>query len=328
MVGDDFSVCGFDLDYVEIQASSKFMKKKLFVAIIFVAVSVIGLFFYRQPVKIATPPIFSSSKIATSSLRVIFFDVGQGDSALIITPQDKTILVDGGPDDKVLTKLGKYLPLSQKKIDYMILTHPHADHLDGLVSVLKRYDVGVVYYSGVAHTTYSFLEWLKLIKEKNITMKTIDKPQVLELDSGIKLDFLYPNKDLSGIEIKGQEESKFAKINNLNNVSIIFKLIYGRTKFLFTGDAETPVEEELLKDKADLRADVLKVAHHGSHSSTNDKFLKAVQPQMAVISSGLGNDFGHPHLRTLRRLERNSVKIFRTDTDGDVEMASDGEAIK
>jgi competence protein ComEC len=159
-------------------------------------------------------------------------------------------------------------------------------------------------------------------------MKIIDQPQILELDSGVKLDFLYPNKDLSGTEIKGQEESKDLKINNLNNVSIVFKLIYGQTRFLFTGDAETHVEKELLKDKVDLRADVLKVAHHGSHSSTGDKFLKAVQPKMAVISSGLGNDFGHPHLRTLRRLERQGVKIFRTDEIVDVEMTSDGETIK
>ncbi|MEK9182952.1 MAG: ComEC/Rec2 family competence protein [Patescibacteria group bacterium] len=302
--------------------------KKIIFFIVVAAVSVIGLIFYRQPVKISANPIFSSSEIATSSLRVIFFAVGQGDSTLIITPQDKTILVDGGPDDKVLSKLGKYLPLNQKKIDYMILTHPHADHLDGLVSVLKKYDVGEIYYSGVAHTTYAFMEWLKLIKEENIVMKIIDKPQVLELDSRVKLDFLYPNKDLSEIEIKGQEESKYGKNNNLNNVSILFKLIYGKTKFLFTGDAETPVEKELLKTQADLRADVLKVAHHGSHSSTGDKFLAAVQPKMAVISSGTGNDFGHPHLRTLRRLERYGVKIYRTDELGDVEMKSDGENIE
>ncbi|MBI5022836.1 MAG: MBL fold metallo-hydrolase [Candidatus Magasanikbacteria bacterium] len=303
------------------------MKNKLFFAFIFVAISIIGLIFYREPVKIATNPVFSSDNTVTSSLRVIFFDVGQGDSALIITPQDKTILVDGGPDDKVLAKLGKYLPLGKKKIDYMILTHPHADHLDGLVSVLSRYDVGEIYYSGVAHTTYAFMEWLELVKAKNITMKIVNKPQVLDLESGVKLDFLYPNKDLSGMEIKWQEESKFVKINNLNNVSIVFKLIYGQTKFLFTGDAETPVEEELLKDKVDLRADVLKVAHHGSHSSTGDKFLKAIQPEIAVISSGVGNDFGHPHSRTLRRLERRGVKIFRTDTDGDVEIRSDWKEV-
>ncbi len=307
---------------------NSFMTKKFLFFAVIVAISVIGLIFYREPVKIAAPPIFSSSETATSTLRVIFFDVGQGDSALIITPQDKTILVDGGPDDKVLSKLGKYLPLNQRRIDYMILSHPHADHLDGLVSVLKRYDVGVVYYSGVPHTTYAFMEWLKLIKEKNIAMKIIDKPQILELDSKVKLDFLYPGKDLSGLDLKGQEESKFVKNNNLNNVSIIFKLIYGQTKFLFTGDAEMPVEKELLKNKANLLADVLKVAHHGSHSSTGDKFLQAIQPKMAVISSGLGNDFGHPHSRTLRRLERHGVKIFRTDEMGDIEMESDGKAIK
>ena len=125
---------------------NSFMTKKFLFFAVIVAISVIGLIFYREPVKIAAPPIFSSSETATSTLRVIFFDVGQGDSALIITPQDKTILVDGGPDNKVLAKLGKYLPLNQKKIDYMILTHPRRPF--GWFSFcFKRYDVGMVYYS-------------------------------------------------------------------------------------------------------------------------------------------------------------------------------------
>ncbi len=122
--------------------------------------------------------------------------------------------------------------------------------------------------------------------------------------------------------------------NDLNKTSIVFTLIYGQTSFLFTGDAETPVEEELLRcngvgnrHACSLQANVLKVAHHGSHSSTSDEFLRAVQPKIAVISVGADNDFGHPHLRTLRRLERQGVEIHRTDQEGDIEIQSDGQTV-
>ncbi|MCX6779077.1 MAG: ComEC/Rec2 family competence protein [Candidatus Magasanikbacteria bacterium] len=253
--------------------------------------------------------------VPKSNLRVIFLDVGQGDSSLIITPENKTILVDGGPDDKVLSELGKFLPLKQKKIDVMILTHPHADHLDGLVDVLKRYEVGEVYYTGVLHTTGAFLEWLKIIRDKNIKMNIVKENGAVEI-GGVQLNFLFPLKDLS--------ETKFT---NLNNSSIVFKLVYDQTSFLFTGDAEVVVEKELLAGGVDLKADVLKVGHHGSNSSTSEEFLKKVAPESAIISVGKDNDFGHPHLRTLRRLERHNSKIFRTDKVGAVEFVSDGEKI-
>jgi len=300
-----------------------------------------------------------------SALKVIFFDIGQGDSALILTPQGKKILVDGGPDDKVLSKLGKYLPLRDKKIDVMILTHPHADHLEGLISVLRRYEVGEVYYSGMIHTTAGFLEWLKLIKEKDISMKIIKKRETVEI-GGVNLDFLYPDRDLSlgavssaagtaggngATDISDSEqESKYKSNGNLNNTSVVFKLSFGRTSFLFMGDAEKEVEEILLKKCGDnindnikeealnkvktengdcfLKADVLKAGHHGSHTSSGEEFLRAVKPKQAIISVGKDNDYGHPHLRVLRRLERLGIKILRTDEIGDIEMMSDGMIIK
>ncbi len=266
----------------------------------------------------------------SKNLQVNFFDVGQGDAALIITPGGKTVLVDGGPGDTVLSKIGRALPLGQKKIDAMILTHPHADHLEGLIPVLKRYAIGEVYYTGALHTTDEFLEWLTLVKKKSIPMRLVKKSEVVELDSGVKLSFLYPDGDLTaGFVLPGASGEK----DNLNNTSIVFKLIYGQTSFLFVGDAEAPVEKYLLKKMAagaveSLRADVLKAGHHGSHSSTGEEFLNAVKPRMAIISAGRGNDYGHPHLRTLRRLERHSVQIYRTDTMGDIKLVSDGEKIK
>jgi competence protein ComEC len=264
---------------------------------------------------------------SSPNLRVNFFDVGQGDAVLVITPAGKTILVDGGPGDAILSKLGKTLPLGQKKIDTVVLTHPHTDHLEGLIPVLRRYAVGEVYYSGALHTTDEFLEWLSLVKDKNIPMRLVKKSEVVELDSGVKLSFLYPDGDLTAGFIPPQSPGVE---DNLTNTSIVFKLIYGQTSFLLVGDVETPVEEYLLKKlgAGDLRADVLKTGHHGSHSSTSEEFLNAVKPRFAVISAGRGNDYGHPHLRTLRRLERHNVKILRTDTMGDIKLVSDGSKIR
>ncbi len=266
----------------------------------------------------------------SKNLQVNFFDVGQGDAALIITPGGKTILVDGGPGDAVLSKIGQALPMGQKKIDVMILTHPHADHMEGLIPVLKRYTIGEVYYTGATHTTDEFLEWLTLIKNKNIPMHIIKTPEVVEMDNGVKLSFLYPDTDLTSVNDSplAKGETQRGSDDSLNNTSIVFKLIYNQTSFLFVGDAETPVEDRLLENKADLEADVLKVGHHGSHSSTGEEFLNAVRSQTAIISVGRDNDYGHPHLRTLRRLERHSIQIYRTDEMGDIKLVSDGVKIK
>ncbi|HBW73811.1 MAG: hypothetical protein UX10_C0011G0021 [Candidatus Magasanikbacteria bacterium GW2011_GWA2_45_39] len=254
------------------------------------------------------------------------FDVGQGDATLVTTPSGKTILIDGGPNDAVMDRLGRALPFFKKDIDLMILTHPHADHVTGLVGVLKRYNVKEIYYTGAVHTSSVFIEWLKMIKEKQIPMHVISHKEEIQFDEGVKLIFLYPDHELAGVE-DASEEKRGQKKNNLNNTSIVFKLTYGRTQFLFMGDAEVPVEETLLASGVDLRVDVLKVGHHGSHSSTSEEFLKAVSPQYATISCGRNNDYGHPHLSTLKRLERFGVHAYRTDTEGDIVIMSDGEKI-
>ena len=260
-------------------------------------------------------------------LKVIFFDIGQGDAALIQTPDGKNILVDGGPDDHILAKLGQYLPFSMRRLDMVILTHPHSDHLNGLIAVLKRYQVGEIYYTGVIHTTGEFFEWLKLIKEKNIPLKIVKEPQDITLSSSpreIVLQLIYPDSDLTQLNVKytNHKEGK-----NLNNTSIVFRLVYGNTKFLFTGDIEQEIEEYLIKKGVALSAQVLKVGHHGSKSSTTELFLNAVSPEDAVISVGANNDYGHPHLRVLKRLERHGIKIFRTDLDGDVKFVSNGREV-
>lgn len=250
-------------------------------------------------------------------LVVNFFDIGQGDSALIKTPARQKILIDGGPTNAVVEKLGEALPFYDKKIDLIILTHPHADHLDGLIEVLKRYEVKKILSTGVTHTTPDYLAWLEEIKNQNISIQIARAGEMLDFGGGVKMEIFYPNEDFVGKQVE-----------NLNNTSIVGKLIFGETSFLFTGDAETEAEEKLISGGADLKADVLKVGHHGSKNATSEEFLKAVAPKFAVISAGADNQFGHPNEMTLKRLENAEVEILRTDRDGDVKMVSDGREIK
>jgi len=271
----------------------------MFSAIIILA----GVSFYQS---------FEESK----ALEVDFLDVGQGDAILIKTPDHQRILIDGGPSNAVVNKLGENLPFFDKKIDLIILTHPHADHLDGLIEILKRYEVKKILSTGVIHTTPDYLSWLEEIKNQNVPMEIARAGQTLDFDGGIKMEIFYPSEDSAGRQVE-----------NLNNTSIVAKLVFGQTSFLFTGDAETEAEESLLVGDFDLQADVLKVAHHGSKNSTSQNFLEKVQPKFAVISVGADNQFGHPNTMTLKRLENIGAEIFRTDQDGDIKIISDGEKI-
>lgn len=249
-------------------------------------------------------------------LEVIFLDVGQGDAILIKTPLNQKILIDGGPDNSVLNELGENLSFFDDEIDIMILTHPHSDHLVGLIEVLKRYNVKEIYYSGVSHTTNDFLAWLKEIKSRQIPLNIISQPITLNFGADVSLVFLYPDKDLSK-----------QNVESLNNTSLMTKLVYNKTSFLFMGDAENEVENYLINQNLDLSADVLKVGHHGSSSSSSEKFLEKVKAKYAIISVGAKNDFGHPHSIILNRLSRLGYEILRTDLNGTIKFISDGEVL-
>jgi competence protein ComEC len=263
---------------------------------------------------------------------VDFLNVGQGDSALIKTPAGQKILVDGGPDGSVIKELGQVLPWWDKKIDLMILTHPHDDHVTGLTDVIKRYEVKKILYTGALHNSPNYLAWLETVRDKKIPVVIIDHPQKINLGeepaSGQVSSSSVPESKPCVLDIFFPRKSFLNKqFANLNLSSLVFKLTYGKNKFLFVGDAEVPVEQELLKAKVDLSADVLKVGHHGSDTASSEDFLKAVLPRIAVISVGVDNQFGHPSLRTIKKLERINAKIFRTDLDGTVMMVSDGAKI-
>lgn len=266
---------------------------------------------------LAAIPLFWLVYQTPHRLEVDFLDVGQGDAILIKAPGGQNILVDGGPDKSVIKRLGENLPWWDKQIDLMILTHPHDDHVTGLIDVLKRYQVKKILYTGVVHNAPNYLTWLKLVRDKKVPVTIADQAETIDLGEQAKLEILYPGESLLG-----------KTFNDLNQSSIVAMLSYGQNKFLLTGDAGLEVEDKLIETGADLKAEVLKVGHHGSEYSTTEKFLEKVRPAIAVIEVGKGNQFGHPNLRIIKRLERVGARIYRTDEAGTIKLVSDGQQIK
>ena len=254
-------------------------------------------------------------------LEVIFFDVGQGDAIFIETPSYHQILIDGGPDSTILEKLSKEMPFWDRSIDLIILTHPERDHLTGLIEVLEKYKVENILWTGIVRDTAEYKEWKKLIEEEKAEIFIAKAGQkIFCLTWQIKqcdLEILQPFESLEGKEFKDS-----------NNTSIISKLVFGKNSFLFTGDAYKDVEGKLINKEAEIDSDVLKVAHHGSKTSSSEEFIKAVSPEIAVISAGRENKYGHPNQEVLELLEKYGIRVLRTDKDGDIKIFSDGKEIK
>jgi len=244
-------------------------------------------------------------------LEVCFFDVGQGDSIFIETPNRKQILIDGGPDKTILEKLNKAMPFYDRTIDLLILTHPDADHITGLVSALEYYDVKYILTSGIENDTAVYKKWRDLIKEKNIPLILAQSGQKIFLDQDIFLEIIWPEQSL--IE-------SFSKPTN--NASVVGRLVYGDIEFLLTGDIEKKVEQHLISQNLNLESDIFKVPHHGSKTSSSYNFIKMINPQISVISVGEDNRYKHPNDEVLERL-KDSV-IYRTDKDGDIKILTDG----
>ena len=252
------------------------------------------------------------------NLLVTFLDVGQGDAIFIEIPNGNQILIDGGPDDSVLAKLGSRMPFWDRSIDLVILTHPEKDHVAGLVEILRRYDVDRVLWTGVAHSIAEFYEWERLLKEKNISAIYAYAGQHARLGQGAFLDVLSPSGDFVGKSVK-----------ELNETSVVVKFEHGENSFLFTGDIGRSTEYRMLSESLNTRyfildTDVLKVAHHGSKYSSMEPFLAAVSPNIAIAQVGRKNRYGHPARETLDRLAAVGAAIFRNDTDGDITIVSDG----
>lgn len=245
-------------------------------------------------------------------LEVYFFDVGQGDGIFIETPNKKQVLIDGGPDKTILEKLNETMPFYDKTIDLIVLTHPDADHITGLISVLEHYDVEFILFSGIENETSVYREWQELIEGKNISLVLAQSGQKVILDQDIFLEIIWPEQSL----IKSFSEP-------VNNSSIVSRLVYEDIEFLFTGDIENKVENKLISQNLNLESDILKVPHHGSKTSSSHNFIKMINPQLSVISVGEGNRYKHPNDEVLDRLKESI--IYRTDIDGDMKIITNGE---
>lgn len=243
---------------------------------------------------------------ARDALTVAFFDVGQGDAIFIEGPSGYQILLDGGPDrERILALLGERLPAWDRRLDLVVLSHPHADHLTGLLAVLRNYEVAEVLTSDALHTTPEFREWLGLLKEKGLKVRLAHEVSAIELGEGALAEVLYPKSSFAD-----------ARVENLNDTSIVLRVCL-RICVLLPGDLEETGQAKLLTDRSKLRAEIMKVPHHGSADALNPAFLAAVSPKLAVISVGK-NPYGHPHPSIVKKLSGRGIETLRTDHHGTI----------
>lgn len=251
-----------------------------------------------------------NEKNLTSSTKVHIIDVKQGDS-ILVESDDKYMLIDAGERNQANVVIDYLESVGVKKIDYLIGTHPHSDHIGGLADVIKSFQIGKIIMPNVVHTSKTFEYLLDTISNKDLK---ITKPIIgNEFNIGAaSFVVIAPNS---------------SSYDNLNNYSVAIKLINENNIFIFTGDAEISSENEMLNNGINLDADVLKLGHHGSSTSSGDKFLDVVTPVITIISAGEGNQYGHPHVEILQTLKERNIKLFRTDKQGTIILESDGKTI-
>ena len=245
---------------------------------------------------------------APKTLKVHFLDIGQGDSIFIELPNSETMLIDTGEDYYGQGIINYIEGAGHTKIDYLIGTHPHSDHIGSMGYIVRNFEIGSIYMPKVSANTYMYESLLKSIKSRKLKVKSGKAGVNILKTEDCSADIIAP--------VRLDEE-------NLNNCSIVIRLTYKNTSFLFTGDAE---KEEFAAIKADMQADVLKVAHHGSTTSTTQELLAKINPKYAVISCGKNNDYGHPHQEVLKYLKKAGCTVYRTDRQKTVTFISDGEA--
>ncbi len=246
-------------------------------------------------------------------ITVHFLDVGQGDSEFIELPDGQCMLIDAGESSYGESVSASIRSFGYSKIDYLVATHPHSDHIGGLKTVIDSFEVGNVYMPRATSTSGTYETLLKTIMNKGLKIKTVNAGLGFETQGGAYIEFLSP----AG-----------SSYDDLNNFSAVLKLTYKDDSYLFTGDAEALAEKEMLDNYAyELDCDVLKVGHHGSKSSSSKSFINAVSPDYAVISCGQDNSYGHPNSETLETLESASAQIYRTDELGTVVIRSEGDGI-
>lgn len=252
-----------------------------------------------------------NSKLKYSETRIHFINVGQGDS-ILIENNNYNILIDSGPNsarDTLISYLKKY---KIKKLDYLIASHPHEDHIGSMDNIVNNFYIEEFIMPKILTTDKNFSNLVKALKSKGLTIKNINDNLKIQLSKDNYIDFIWTGDIYD---------------DNLNNHSIVIKYVNKNRSFLFTGDIEKEVENILLSSNKSLESTVLKVAHHGSKTSSSKAFLSKVNPRIAVISCGMGNDFGHPHKATLKALENLNSKILKTDINGNIIIKTNGDTL-
>lgn len=254
--------------------------------------------------------LIASPKAQTA---VHFFDVGQGDAALIVGPSGQQILVDGGPNLSLLEHLERTMPFLDRSIDLLVLSHPHQDHLFAFPEILKRYEVRNILMTGMDFGLPKYREMLTLAQEKQVHVLLADPTKDIIWKDGLMLDVVWPRSGLLGQK------------GDANNTSVALRILYGKDSVLFTGDMEEPEERTILSAGIDVSADILKVAHHGSRTSSSTGFLMAVKATEAVVSVAVENSYKLPNSDVLDRLKNFGMKLHLTSLSGSLTVRMDGK---
>jgi competence protein ComEC len=256
----------------------------------------------------------AAAALPDGRLHVAFLNVGQGDAILITTPGGRQVLIDGGPSpSSTLWEMGRNMPFWDRSLDLVVNTHPDADHLAGLPEVLGRYRVGQVLLPDVAGESGLYAAWQKAVEDEGAPVVEAEAGMRLGLEDGLVVEVLHPGRVRAG--------------DKFNDHSVVARLTFGEVSFLLSGDIEAGVERELAADGTSLASTVLKAPHHGGNTSSSQRFLEAVAPQVAVISVGAENRFGHPAAEVLARYAALGIPVLRTDELGTVEFVTDGERL-
>lgn len=263
-----------------------------------------------EPVNLQSQPVTDDN--VSDLLSIHFLDVGQADSILIQLPNDEVILIDAGNGNDVDFIIDYLKQLDIKTIDYLIGTHPHEDHIGSLDDVIYNFEIEKVFLPDVVHTTASFEDVLLAIESKNLAVDIAESGVNLFDYGNLLAHFVAPNS---------------SSYDDLNDYSAVLRVVYENTAYLFTGDAEVISENEMLASSQNIQADLVKVGHHGSNSSSSEDFLKAINPSIAIISCGIDNTYGHPSDVIIDRLAAFDIEVYRTDLQGTIIITSDGEEI-
>lgn len=277
--------------------------------------------FYHVVMVVCLGALFISTRSSSAEkdglLKIYFLSVGQGDSEFIETPNGTQILIDGGPDGTVLSELGKIMPFFDHDIDLVMVSHPHSDHVAGLIQVLDRYDVAHIAQADEVYDSPQFRSWQNAVVSEHANNVEALSGKVFDFGDGVTLTIIYPFNSYEGVTLTKPHEA---------NVTAILK--YKDFKVLLAGDMEKKAEDALINRGIDLSSQILKVGHHGSKTSTSEEFLDAVNPEVAFIEVGKNNTYHLPYPATLIRLEASNVPYYRTDEKGTMKVTTNGKEFR